>query len=54
MCDDLAASVKQLVTCTLKPGCHLKTKVKVICELVLLTISDGKCQTYLLGKAKAL
>jgi hypothetical protein len=34
MLDGLAASVEQLVTCTSKPGCHLMTKVKVICERV--------------------
>jgi hypothetical protein len=52
--DDLAANVKQLVTCTSKPGCHLITKVKVICELMLSTIFDVKCQTYLLRKASGL
>jgi hypothetical protein len=49
--DDLAASIEQLVTCTLKPGSHLTTKVKVICELMLLMIFDGKCRSYLLHKA---
>jgi hypothetical protein len=54
MLDDLAARVEQLVTCTIKPGCHLMRKAKVICEFMLLTIFYGKCQTYLLPGANGL
>jgi hypothetical protein len=49
--DHLAAAIERLVTCTSKSGCHLNTKVKVVCELMLSTIFDGKCKTYLLHRA---
>jgi hypothetical protein len=50
--DHLANSVEHLVACTTGKGSHLKTKVKVICELMLSTMFDGKCRAYLLHKAK--
>jgi hypothetical protein len=52
--DHLAASVEQLVTCTTKKGSHLNTKVRIICDMMLTTLFDGKCRTYLLHKAKGL
>jgi hypothetical protein len=52
--DDLASSVEQLVSCTTRKGSHLNTKVRIICDMMLTTLFDGKCRTYLLHKAKGL
>jgi hypothetical protein len=52
--DDLASSIKQLVSCTTRKGSHLNTKVRIICDMMLTTLFDGKCRTYLLHKSKGL
>jgi hypothetical protein len=54
MMDDLAASIEQLVSCSMRKGSHLQTKVRIICDMMLTMLFDGKCQTYLLHKAKGL
>jgi hypothetical protein len=52
--DNLARSIEQLVNCTMSKCSHLNAKVKVICELLLPPVFEGKCCTYLVHKASSL
>jgi hypothetical protein len=48
--DDIKGCIERLLDCTTSKGTHLKTKVKIIRELVMLDVYDGQCLSYLVSR----
>jgi hypothetical protein len=48
--DGIKGCIEHLVDCTTSKNTHLKTKVKIICEMVLLDVYDKQCLSYLVSR----